>query len=197
VPDPLTYIALNVSGLAPDNMKIAFSSDPSYDRAQIMGLLAGVNELNKMGQGGGGVGGFSVASTVQNMAVGQLNTYFTRQLLEPLSASLGNAMGLQNLQLTDDFHSGFGVSAAKAFGKHMTFLYRQSLGSPRRQQLSFQAHHGESTAFDLTFYQVDSPATLSFQQNASTMFGFLDTSQLMNPTLGSNGFTLTYQHRFQ
>jgi translocation and assembly module TamB len=197
VPDPLTYIALNVSGLAPNNMHIAFSSDPSYDRAQIMGLLAGVNELNKMGQGGGGVGGFSVASAVQNMAVGQLNTFFTQQLLEPLSASLGNAMGLQNLQLTDDFHSGFGIAAAKAFGKHMTFQYRQSLGTPRRQTLSFQAHRGEGTAFDLTFYQVDSPALLSFQQNASSMFGFLDTSQIMNPTLGTNGFTFSYEHRFQ
>jgi translocation and assembly module TamB len=197
VPDPLTYIALNVSGLAPNNMKIAFSSDPSYDRAQIMGLLAGVNELNKLGQGGGDGGGFSVASTVQNMATGELNTFFTRQLLEPLSASLGNAMGLQNLQLTDDFHSGFGIAAAKAFGKHLTFLYRQSLGTPRRQQLSFQAHRHESTAFDLTFYQVDSPALLSFQQNASSMFGFLDASSLMNPTLGTSGFTFSYQHRFQ
>ena len=50
-----------------------------------MALLAGVNQLNRMGQGGTGIGGFSVASTMQNIATGELNTFFTRQMLEPLS----------------------------------------------------------------------------------------------------------------
>lgn len=197
VPSPQTYIALNVSGLAPDNLQIAFSSDPSYDRAQIMGLLAGVTQLNNLGQGGG-IGGFSVGSTVQNLAAGELNTFFTREMLEPLSASLGNALGLQNLQLTDDFHSGFGFSAVKAFGKHVTASYRQSLGTPSRQMLNIEAHRGDSTAFALMLYQVQSPALLGFQQTMGGLYGYNSGySDLLNPTLGTHGVSLLYEHKFQ
>ncbi|HEV3154890.1 MAG TPA: translocation/assembly module TamB domain-containing protein [Candidatus Baltobacteraceae bacterium] len=190
-----TYVALNVSGLAPDNMHVAFTSDPSYSEQQIMGLLAGVG--GPSGPALAGAGNFSANSAVENLAAGEVNTFFTREMLEPLSAQLGSALGLQNLQLTDDFASGFGVSAAKAFGKHVTVVYSESMGQPQRQSLSIEAHKGRSTAFDLLFYQVQSPTLLAFTQNAN-MFGFDNGAgaAINQPTLGTNGTSFLYEHKF-
>jgi hypothetical protein len=111
---------------------------------------------------------------------------------------LGNALGLQNLQLTDDFTSGFGISAAKAFGKHITAVFAENLGTPQRRSLSIEAHRGEATAFSLMFYSVDSPSLLA--ANTSTnLFGFndLSNSTVLTPLVGSNGFTFMYEHKFQ
>jgi len=195
VSNPLTYIALHVTGLAPNNMQIVFDSDPPYDRAQILALLSGVNTLNGTG---GAVASANGSNVIANLASSQLNGYFTQQLLEPLSAALGGAMGLQNLQLTDDFTSGFGISAAKAFGKHITAVYSANLGEPQRRSLSIEAHHGESTAFNLTFYSVDSPSLLA-ANTQTNLFGFNDlaNSMVLTPIVGSNGITLMYEHKFQ
>jgi hypothetical protein len=194
VANPPTYIALHVTGLAPNNMQIAFTSDPSYDRAQIIGLLSGLASPSATG---GGMMAFNGTSELQNLALGQINTYFTQSLLEPLSASLGEALGLQNLQLTDDFTSGFGFSAAKAFGKHITATFSQSLGFPQRQSLSIEAHRGNSTAFNLSFYQTTSPSLLT-NTNSTNLFGFNDmaNSTALTQMLGNNGFTMTYEHKF-
>jgi len=190
-----TYIALNVNGLAPGNMHLQFTSDPPYDSQQIMGLLAGVGEPS--GPALAGAGNFSANSAVENLASGEINTFFTRQMLEPLSAELGSALGLQNLQLTDDFHSGFGLNAAKAFGKHITVVYNESMGQPQRESLSIEAHHGESSAFDLLFYQVQSPSVLAFTQNAN-MFAFdSGAAAMVNvPNMGTNGTSFLYEHKF-
>lgn len=195
VSDPLTYIALNVRGLAPSNMQLTFSSDPQYSEQQIMGLLAGIG--GPSGPALAGAGTFSANSVVENFASGEINGFFTRQMLEPLSAALGSALGLQNLQISDSFNSGFGVSAAKAFGKHLTAVYAQSLGQPRRQSLSIKAHRGLSTAFDLMVYQVQSPTLLGFEQTSS-LIGFDNGAQapIMQPNLGNSGVSFSYEHQF-
>lgn len=194
IANPSTYIALHVTGLAPNNMQISFDSDPPYDRAQIIGLLSGLSTPNATG---GGMMSFNGTNALQNLALGQINTFFTQSLLEPLSASLGQALGLQNLQLTDDFTSGFGFSAVKAFGKHVTATFSQSLGFPQRQSLSIQAHRGESTAINLSFYQTTSPSLLT-NTPTTNLFGFNDfaNSTALTQMLGDNGFTLTYMHKF-
>ncbi len=190
-----TFVSINVSGLAPDNLHIAFDSDPPYNEQQIMGLLAGIG--GPSGPALAGAGDFSANSAVANLASGEVNTFFTREMLEPLSAQLGTALGLQNLQLTDDFASGFGVSAAKAFGKHMTVVYDETMAQPKRQSLSIEAHHGESTAFNLMFYDVQSPSLLSFAQS-NNLLGFDNGggSTLMQPALGSSGTSFMYEHKF-
>ncbi len=192
VSNPVTTIVLNVTGLAPNNMQLAFSSEPpGYDRQQLMTMLAG------FGGNSNGTGGFTQGG-VQGLAMGQINTLFTQQLLEPLSASLGSAMGLQNLQLTDDFTSGFGFNAVKAFGKHVTASYSESMGNPRRTSLSIEAHRGESIAFKLMMYSVNSPPIFGYQPGMTTFAnnGGLNPVTL-TPMLGTNGFTMMYEHKFQ
>ncbi|MFN2450046.1 MAG: translocation/assembly module TamB domain-containing protein [Candidatus Baltobacteraceae bacterium] len=194
VSNPVTDIALHVTGLAPNNMQIAFDSSPGgYSREQILAMLTGVSNLNNRNS----TGGFTAGGEIQNLAMGQLNTYFTQQLLEPLSASLGNALGLQNLQLTDDFTSGFGFNAVKAFGKHITAVFSQTMGTPSRRSLSIEAHRGNSTAFNFTMYSSDSPPLFGYRPGTN-MFGFnpsMNASVLM-PLLGSNGVTMMYEHKF-
>jgi autotransporter translocation and assembly factor TamB len=196
VTNPAAYIAMHVTGLAPSNLNIAFDSEPPYSREQILAMLSGINNLN-------GTGGATLASAggggdiISHLATGQLNGFFTSSVLQPLSASLGNALGLQNLQLTDDFTSGFGVNAAKAFGKHITAVYSANLGVPQRRSLSIEAHHGESTAFNLMFYSVDSPPLLA-ANTQTNLFGFndLSNSTVLTPLIGTNGYTLMYEHKF-
>ncbi len=150
VSNPVTEIALHVTGLAPNNMQLTFDSEPGgYSQQQLLAMLSGLNNLNGTG---GGIQGVNAGSEISNLAMGEVNTYFTQSLLEPLSASLGNALGLQNLQLTDDFTSGFGFNAVKAFGKHVTAVFSENLGTPSTRSLSIEAHHGQSTAFALTMH---------------------------------------------
>ncbi len=200
VSNPLTYIELQVTGLAPNSMQLNLQSDPTYDRTQILGLLAGLQSLGAVNgvAATNATGGFTVGGAVQNMALGQLNSFFTRSILEPLNVGLGQALGLQNLQLSDDFTSGFGVSAAKAFGKHITAQFAQNLGSPKQSSLSIQAHHGESTAFDLMFYSVQDPPLTGFltQNNNPFNFNSLGNNSTLMGLSGTNGVSLTFQHRF-
>ncbi|HZZ65080.1 MAG TPA: translocation/assembly module TamB domain-containing protein [Candidatus Baltobacteraceae bacterium] len=196
VSSPLTYIALHVTGLAPNNLNISFDSEPPYSREQILALLSGVGNLN--GTGGATLASGGGSNFISSLASSQLNSMFTQQLLEPLSAALGNALGLQNLQLTDDFTSGFGVSAAKAFGKHITAVYSANLGSPQRRSLTIEAHHGDSTSFSLVLYSVDSPSLLG-ANTQTNLFGFNDLANttVLTPQVGSNGYMLMYEHKFQ
>ncbi|HET9096650.1 MAG TPA: translocation/assembly module TamB domain-containing protein, partial [Candidatus Baltobacteraceae bacterium] len=193
VDNPLTYVQLHVTGLAPNNMQLAMQSDPSYDRSQILALLSGFG-----GSNGSGTGGFTIGGAVQNLALGQLNTLFTRNLFEPLDVGLGNALGLQNLQISDDFTSGFGVSAVKAFGKHVTAQFAENLGEPKEQSLSIQAHHGPSTAFDLMFYNVQDPPLTGFLSADNNPFKFnsLNDNRALTAVNGTNGFSLLYEHKF-
>lgn len=193
--NPVTDIALHVTGLAPDNMQISFDSDQGYSRDQILAMLTGVSSLNNPGAS---TGGFSAGGELQNLAMGQLNTYFTQSLLEPLSSSLGSAMGLQDLSLTDDFTSGFGINAAKAFGKHITAVFTQTMGTPSRRSLSIEAHRGNSTAFNFMMYSSDAMPLTGYNPS-QTLFGYNDTTNAnaLMPLLGTNGFTMTYEHKFQ
>jgi autotransporter translocation and assembly factor TamB len=195
VDNPLTYIQLQVTGLAPNNMHLAMQSDPSYDQSQIIALLSGLETLNSRG---GGTGGFTLGGAVQNYALGQINTMFTRDLFEPLDASIGNALGLQNLQISDDFTSGFGVNAVKAFGKHVTAQFSENLGEPKEQSLSLVAHHGQATAFDLMFYNVQDPPLTGFLSANNNPFKFnsLNNNSTLLGVNGTNGLTLMYEHQF-
>lgn len=187
VANPFTFVSLHVTGLAPDNMNLAFQSDPPYGRSQILALLVG----------GGAAGSFNAATQVQNLATAQLNTFFARQLLEPISASLGNALGLSNFEITNDLTGGFGLNAAKAFGRNLTAVYSQNLGQPRRQSLSLEAMPTPGSAIKLMVYDVQDAGLLGSTQQTN-LFGFNDigTAPLLQPMLGSSGVSLTWVHKF-
>lgn len=197
ISDPNTFIRMHVTGLVP-NMTIAFSSDPSYDRSQILGLLVGAQALGAVpGVAATGGGSFSASYELQSLALGQVSQELTRNLFEPLSAQLGQALGLGNLQLTDSFTGGFGIRAAKAFGKSMNVQFSESFGVPIQEMLSLNLHLSRGAVVQLMTYQQQDmnllstiapvqPSTASLAMNAPPI----------PPMMGSNGFRLSYEHRF-
>ncbi|HET6894738.1 MAG TPA: translocation/assembly module TamB domain-containing protein [Candidatus Baltobacteraceae bacterium] len=203
VSNPLTYIQLRVTGLAPNQMQLDLQSDPSYDRTQILALLSGLQNFGAVpgvaSSPGNGTGGFTLGGAVQGYALGQLNDLFTRNVFEPLDVGLGSALGLENLQISDSFTSGFGVSAVKAFGKHITASFSQNLGEPKQSTLSIEAHHSDSTAFALMLYSVQDPPLTGFLSANNNPFRFndlLNSHSTMTAVSGTNGLSLLYEHKF-
>jgi hypothetical protein len=199
VSDPATAIRLHVTGPV-TAMNLAFASDPPYDREQILGLLVGAQQFGAVrGVQGSGGGGFSAGSAVQGIALGQLNTVFTRNLLEPLNASLGSALGFTAVQITSDVQAGLGINAVKAFGKNTNAIFAQSFGYPRTQSVGLEAHPNAASALRFTAYSSTGPTLFALQQQPQPIaFGVMNLNPLtaLAPISGQNGVTFSYVRKF-
>ncbi|HEX3670916.1 MAG TPA: translocation/assembly module TamB domain-containing protein [Candidatus Cybelea sp.] len=199
VPDPATAVRLHVTGQV-TNMNLELASDPSYDREQILGLLVGAQQFGAVrGVQSTGGGTFSAGSAAQSLAFGQLNTAFTRTLLEPLSASLGGSLGFTEVQITSDIQTGVGVNAVKAFGKYVNAIYAQSFGYPRTQSVGLEARPNAGTGLRLTAYTSTGPTLFALQQQPQPIaFGVLNLNPLTaySPITGTNGVTFNYLRKF-
>jgi TamB, inner membrane protein subunit of TAM complex len=169
-------------------MQLGLASDPNYDRAQILALLAGANSTSP----------FSATGQAENLAFGQANQMFTRELLDPLSANLGSALGLANLDLYNDLGEGFGFSAKQKLGDHLTATGSESFGAQRRQDMELAYHKSDATAIQLHLYQQQpmlfSPATQASVGNVV----FNMTSATVPPIDGggTGGISLSLQKRY-
>ncbi len=199
VPNPATAVRLHVTGPVTD-MNLALASEPSYDRAQILGLLVGAQQFGAVrGVQASGGGTFSAGSAASGVALGQLNTVFTRTLLEPLSTSLGSTLGFTEVQITSDIQTGLGVNAVKAFGKYVNAIYAQSFGYPRTQSVGLEAHPNVGSALRLTAYTSTGPTLFALQQQPQPIaFGVLNLNPLTayTPITGTNGVSFSYQRMF-
>jgi autotransporter translocation and assembly factor TamB len=202
VANPPTAIRMHVSGPV-SQMQLALASDPSYDRAQILGLLTGVNQIGAVRgvASNGASGGFSLAGTAQNVALGQVNQAFTRQLLEPLSSSLGASLGFNNLQITNDLQSGLGINAVKAFGNHVTAAFSETFGTPKVQSVALEAHPSIATGLRLRLYSTAGPSLVGITQQQQPVPVGLDVlnlnpmTSIANPS-GTNGVDFSYERKF-
>ncbi|HYL26653.1 MAG TPA: translocation/assembly module TamB domain-containing protein, partial [Candidatus Nitrosotalea sp.] len=199
VADPATAIRLHATGPA-TAMNLELASDPSYDREQILGILVGAQQFGAVrGVQGSGGGGISTGSAVRGLAFGQLNTVFTRNMLEPLNASLGNALGFSEVQITSDVQTGLGLNAVKAFGKNVNAIFAQSFGYPRTQSVGLEAHPSEGTGLRLTAYSSVGPTLNALQQQPQPIaFGVLNLNPLtaLTPITGQNGVTFSFERKF-
>jgi len=162
IPNPQTNVALRVTGPA-TNLTLAFASDPSYDRQQILGLLVNAQSLGAVqGVAATGGGSFSASSAITGLAAGQVDELFTRNLLEPLSVALGGGLGLENLQLTTDIQGGLGVHAVKALGKNVSFVFADTFNQARRQSWSLDIHPSDRTQLEFTAYSSQGSNLLGF-----------------------------------
>ncbi len=135
-------------------MNLALASDPPYDRTQILGLLAGVQQFGAV-QGVATTSGGTKENAFTSMAAGQLNTVFTRNLLEPLSTALGGAFGFNDVQLSNSLTGGFGASVTKGLGKHFNAIFAENFGQPRRQSLTLETVSHKAISLRGTFYSQD------------------------------------------
>jgi autotransporter translocation and assembly factor TamB len=197
IPDPATAVRLRVTG-AVTNMNLAFESDPPYSKEQILGLLVGAQQIGAVrGVQSTGGGSFSPGSALQGVALGQVNTAFTRNLLEPLSASVGKTLGFSELQITNDLQTGLGINAAKAFGKYTRAVFTESFGYPRSQSVALEANPSPSTGLRLSAYTAQGPTLFAAQPPpmAANVLN-INPATSYTPVTGSNGFAFSYLRRF-
>jgi autotransporter translocation and assembly factor TamB len=198
VPDPATAVRLHVSGPVTD-MNLAFASDPSYSREQILGLLVGAQQFGAV-RGVASTGGspFSASGAARSLAYGQLNTVFTRNMLEPLSTQLGSALGFTEVQITSDLQTGVGVNAVKALGKYVNAIYRQTFGFPQEQSVALEARPNDANAYRFTAYSAQGPTLFGAQQPQPAAASVLNVNPATSytPIGASNGVSLLYLRRW-
>jgi hypothetical protein len=204
IPDPATAIRMHVTGPVSD-MNLALASDPDYDREQILGLLLGVNRIGAVrgvSSGQTASGGFSMGGAAQSLARAQVNTVFTRQLLEPLSASLGSSLGFSDLMITNDLQTGLGLNAAKAFGKNLTATFNENFGQPKTQAVALEAHPSIATGIRMRMYSTSGPSLVGIAaaQQQPSVVGLdalnLNPATAIAAVSGTSGFDLDWVHKF-
>ncbi len=197
VDNPPTEVALEVHGPA-TQLNIAFASQPPYDREQILGLLVNAQSLGAVhGVAATGNGG-AKQNAIAGLAQGQLNQLFTRNLLEPFDVAAGGALGLSNLQITNDLQGGFGVNAVKALGKTVNFIYADTFSLPRRESITVAAHPSDAMEVDLTTYNTQGQSLLALQSPTAVNAlqpGFGNTTTIPMDT-GQSGVDLKLEKKF-
>ena len=222
-PDPNTVrniagtadVTLDVTGPV-TNLAIGLSSDPAYDRQQILGLLFSAPALGASTLFGttreptlygstaplGAPPGYATARnangqfSVAQEAFGIANAQFTRTLLAPIETSFAQAVGLSNFNVNVDFSGAVGVTARKVLGKKLNAVYGTSFSYPYRQTFGFEIKPNDSTAAQVTVFQslgsngLTSLAPPSYQGTNLKL-------QAAQPSGGSVGFSLSLQRLFK
>jgi len=193
------------------NLNFQFSSDPPYDRQEILGLLIGAPALgatNLFGPSGptpfgstasavpaAGLGLFRTPTgelSVGQEAFGILNAQFTRNLLAPIESGLGGALGLSSLNLNVDYTGNVGLTARKILGKRVNAVYGTTIGYPYRQTFGFEVKPSEATAAQVTVFE-----TLgAYGLNSLTPLTTINSNQRLTaaqPAGGTAGFSLSLQ----
>ena len=137
-----------------------------------------------------------------NLARAQVNTVFTRQLLQPLSASLGSSLGFTDLQITNDLQTGLGLNAAKAFGKNLTATFNETFGNPKTQAVGLEAHPSIAPGIRMRMYSTSGPSLVGIagahQQPAVAGLDALNLNPMTAIAAGSgtNGVDFSWVHKF-
>ena len=200
ITDPEAMIRIHVTGPA-TMMNLGLQSDPTYDRAQILGLLAGAQEFGAVeGVNAGHGAPATPTSILSGMAEGQVNEVFTRNLLEPFSSALAGTLGLNDVQLTNVVGQGFGASAGKAFGRNLSGVFSESFGYPKRSSFSLEARPAIATALRATVYTVSGQKLFPLSQppSSSNLNDEVGLGSLMSMQMesGSNGVDFSYVRKF-
>ena len=223
-PDPNTVrnaagsadVTLALTG-AVNSLSIALSSDPAYDRQQILGLLFNAPALgasNLFGEtsqnptlyGSNSTAGLSPAVATNRNTSGELsvaqeafgiaNAQFTRALLAPIETTVAEAVGLSNLNVNVDYTGSVGVEARKVLGKKVNALFGTSFGYPYRQSFGFEVKPSESEAAQLTVFQTLGATNLNSLTPTTSLSGASTKLQASQPTYGNIGFSFSLQRLF-
>lgn len=192
--NPETFVTLGVRGLA-TQLNVDLTSDPSYSRDQILGLLLGLNAfgaVNGVAAGGQQTGG---VNPITGIAQGQLGTLLTRNVLEPLGANLGGAVGLQSLAINyDPFGGGLDVGAQKKLFKNVSAVFAESFNYPTRSSLGLLAKPNDRTAVQLTFFSQQGSG--NFTDAPTTLNSTAQSVTASQPANGTSGFSFSLQRKY-
>jgi len=194
------------------NLNIQLSSNPAYDREQILGLLFNAPAVGATNLFGGTTlmpgqlsqpalpPGVAVTRpgtgeiTVGQEAFGLVNAQFTRTLLAPVESQIGEALGLTNLAVNVDYTGDVGVTARKLLGKAVDAIYGQSFSYPYRQTFGFEVKPSQAMAAQLTYFQTLGVQTLGAQN--PLLFGAANQHLYVQPLGGQSGFSFSVQRLF-
>lgn len=222
-PDPNTVrnaagsadVTLNLAGPV-TNLSITLSSQPAYDREQILGLLLGAPALgasNLFGENAGSptLYGSNATSGLNPAVIGNRNTsgelsvaqeafgfanaQFTRTLLAPFETSFASAVGLSNFNVNVDYTGNVGLQARKAVGKKINALFGTSFGYPYRQTFGFEYKPNAYSAAQVTVFQTLGATGLN---SLTPTASITNTSRLQaaQPETGSAGVSFSLQRLF-
>jgi autotransporter translocation and assembly factor TamB len=196
VTNPDTDILLHVTGPA-TNLNLDLASNPSYDKAQILGLLVNAQALGAVPgiETSGSGGGFSA----EGIAGGFLAQEFTQNLLQPVGSGIGQALGFQDLALGYNFGSGLSAGARKQLGKNVSVSVNQTFGGDQRESLALNYNLQQSAAIALTAFNAGNltPQILTTRQLFAPVGPVNYTLQALAPPPGVAGVVLTYQRKFR
>jgi autotransporter translocation and assembly factor TamB len=198
VSNPPTAIRLNVTGPA-TNMNLALASEPSYNREQILGLLLGMQQFGAVqGVQSGGGQGFSAGSAIANVGLGQLNTLFTRNLLEPISGSVARSLGFTTVAITSDIQTGLGLSATKTFGRNINAVFSQTFGYPRTQAVTLEGYLSEANSLRFTWYTSSGPTLFAQPPGQAVGMDVLNLNRYtaLPPATGTNGYQFSFLRKW-
>jgi hypothetical protein len=218
-PDPNAFrnpsgtadITLDLTGPV-TNLSLQLSSDPSYDRQTILGLLLNapaIGATNLFASSTPGQAAVPPGVLVQQRGTGELtigqeafgilNAQFTRNLLSPIETQVGGALGLSSLAFNLDYGGGFGLSARKVLGKQTDLIYAQSLTYPYRQTVGFAIKPNATTAAQFTVFQTLGSQGVGYFTPASNVNPTQSSNQralLAQPSSGTSGFSFAFQKLF-
>lgn len=198
VANPPTAVRLHVTGPA-TAMDLALTSEPSYSREQILGLLVGAQQFGAVqGIQTSGQQSFSAGTTIANVGLGQLNTLFTRNLLEPISGSLASSLGLTTVALTSDIQTGLGISAGKRLGRNVNAVFSQTFGYPRTQAVTLEAYLSEANALRFTWYTSTGPTLFATQSTQPIAMNVLNLNPYTSlpPATSTNGYQFSFLRKW-
>jgi len=198
------------------NLTIGLSSNPAYDRQQILGLLLDAPALgasNLFGDSpqsptlygsneprdlppGVAVSRANGELSVAQEAFGVANAQFTRTLLAPIETTFAQAVGLTNVNVNVDYTGNVGLTARKILGKNMNAIYGTTFGYPSRQTFGFEVKPNEDSAAQVTVFETIGALGL----NSLTPIYAAGTNsrlQAAQPYAGTTGFSLSFQHLFK
>jgi len=198
VPDPSTQVLLHAHGPA-TGLTLDLASRPSYDKAQIIGLLVNAQALGAVHgvalspRSGGG------SNPLQGAAVGYVDQQFTRGLFEPFSSTLGNSLGLSTFNFDAGLTGGFSAGASRALGDKLAFSFAESTDpqAGTRQSVALAYDASAASAVQLTLFDAGSgPRTLGIQAPAAPNGPTNFALEALAPSPGSSGYVFTLERRF-
>jgi hypothetical protein len=210
-PNGTADITLNLTGPV-TNLNLQLSSDPTYDRQTILGLLLNAPAIGATNIFATTIPGQAVVPpgvlvqqrgggelSVGQEAFGILNAQFTRNLLSPIETQVGGALGLSSLAFNVDYGGGLGLSARKVLGKQTDLIYAQNFTYPYRQTFGFDIKPNVTTAIQVTVFESLGAQGFGFFAPASGVNPTVSINQrvlLAQPSQGTAGFSFSLQKLF-
>ncbi len=214
-------ITITVNGpadqIASSGNGIQFTSNPPYDRAQIIGLLLDASlfgAVNFGQQQNGtllrgappvtnpllppGVSPYAIGALNFNQeAFSLLNGQLTQRFLYPIERVITGPLGLSDLELTIDYGGRVGYQAYKQIGhKDIYANFGQVLTAPVRTTAGFTARPDAITSIAFNYYhQIGVPSITTFGNASNFLYG-PQLAKGFSPLVGTGGFTFTIVRKY-